>query len=207
MAGAWYPTIIFAGMNMLEVRSDRQVPRGYLLFFNVGVKGVKEYANVRVANLLGKFRGIGGRVQKVGLEPVYWFDGEGNLMCGERIAQGLKAFDRPSPFIAGSTPAGQVPNRAVERPGNNLHARLSSNFHQVSKVPAGAPPHIRAVTDQAETIHQYGAGITFQAMRLNRLANAGRLKVLWTKQRDFDAVKTSLFDDGQQAEIRLIKGS
>src|ERR1700689_825533 len=146
-------------MNMLEVGPDRQVTRGYLLFFNVGVKGIKKYANVRVTNLLGKFRGVGGRVQEVGLKPVQWFDGESYLMCGERIAQGLKAFDRPIPFIAGSTPAGQVANRAEEWPGDNFHPRLSSDFYQVLKVLAGAAPHICALTDQAETIHQYGAGI------------------------------------------------
>ena len=96
MAGAGYSTIIFAGMNVLEVGPDRQVTRGYLLFFDVGVKGVKKYANVRVANLLGKFRGIGGRVQEVGLKPVQWFDGEGYLMCGERIAQRTESLRPPN---------------------------------------------------------------------------------------------------------------
>ncbi len=42
-------------------------------------------------------------------------------------------------------------------------------------------------------------------MGLDRLADAGRLKILWPKQRNFDTVKTNPFDDRQQAEISRSK--
>ena len=47
---------------MLEIRTDGSIARSNALFFNVGVEGVKEDADIRMADLPGKRRSIGGGV-------------------------------------------------------------------------------------------------------------------------------------------------
>src|SRR6202453_2782514 len=111
-------------MNVLEIGTNGAVARSNALFLDVGVEGVKENADIRMADLLGKRRSIGGGVQKIGFEPVQRFNGENHTMGGQRVTQGLKALDGPFPLIAGPPPAWQVADRAVERSGDNPDARV-----------------------------------------------------------------------------------
>jgi hypothetical protein len=45
-------------VNVPEIRTDSAVAGGNTLFFNIGVEGVKENADIRMANLPGKRRSL-----------------------------------------------------------------------------------------------------------------------------------------------------
>ena len=83
MPGSGDAAIVFAGMNVLEVGADDPITGRNILFFDVGVEGVKENADVRMANLFGEHRSIGGGVEKVGFKTVQRFDGKGHTVGGD----------------------------------------------------------------------------------------------------------------------------
>src|SRR5580658_10031248 len=142
MPGSGYATIVFTRMNVLEIGADRPVAGSNIFLLDIGMEGVKENAYVRMANLLGERRSIGSRVQKIGFKSVQRFDGENNAVGGKRIADGLKALNRPLPFIARPATAWQVPHRGVKRSGDNPDSRLCRDLGYVFEVHASAAPYI-----------------------------------------------------------------
>src|ERR1700722_11361176 len=143
-------TIVFTGMNVFEVRPDRTVTRSDILLFDVGMEGVEQNPDIGVANFLCQLGCIRGSVQEKCFEPVQGFDGEGHVVGSKRFSHGLKALDGPLPFIAGSTPPGQITNRAVERSGNNFRACFCCGLGYVPEVLVGPFADIRTIADQAE---------------------------------------------------------
>src|SRR6201992_1076020 len=87
--------IVFTGMNVFEVRPDGTVTRSDVLFFDVGMAGVEQNADIGVANFLCQLGCIGGSIQEKGLEPVQGFDGEDDVVGSKGFSHGLKALDRP----------------------------------------------------------------------------------------------------------------
>ena len=63
-------------MNVFEIGTDGAIARGKTLLFDVGVKGVKENADIRMADLLGERRSVDGGALKAGFEPVQRFNRE-----------------------------------------------------------------------------------------------------------------------------------
>ena len=62
-------------MNVFEIGTDGAIARVNILLFDVGVKGVKENADIRMADLLGERRSVDGGAL-TGFEPVQRFNRE-----------------------------------------------------------------------------------------------------------------------------------
>ena len=64
MSGSRYAAIVFASVDVLELAPDCLVAFGNILFFDVGVEGIKKNADIRVANFLRKPGSVRGLFRK-----------------------------------------------------------------------------------------------------------------------------------------------
>lgn len=70
MAAARCAAIILAGVYMPKVLTNSKIPRGDVLLLNIGVKGIKQYSDVRVCYRFTKGSGICSSVEKISFKPV-----------------------------------------------------------------------------------------------------------------------------------------
>src|SRR5438477_11547945 len=92
---------------------------GHILLFDVGVESVEQRADIGVRDLIAQRFSIGGGVQKKRLETIERFDGERDIVLCKRGPEGLIAFDRPLPLVAGAAASWQITHGTVERSGDD----------------------------------------------------------------------------------------
>src|SRR5512145_1141190 len=98
--------------------ADRPEPRADVLLLDVGVEGVEQDADSRMADLARQRLRVGGRVEEERLEAVQRLDRERDSVALQRVSERLVTLDGALPLVGGPAPARQVPDRAVERAGD-----------------------------------------------------------------------------------------
>src|SRR4051794_7803406 len=114
MAPAQRPTVVFAGVKMLEVRTQERDRSGDVSLFDVGVKGVDSDPDPGMTDRLAESLRLLCRPKKKRLGPIHGLNGKIHLIFVQQFAECLKCLDRPRPFIRSGAMFRKISNGSVE---------------------------------------------------------------------------------------------
>src|SRR5205085_7361526 len=88
-----------------------------------------EDTNARVIHFIAKRGGVGGGVEEERLEAIEGFQGEGDAIGAEGVAEGLISFNSPFPFIGGAAASGQIADRGEQGSGLDRGSCLGDSLY------------------------------------------------------------------------------
>ena len=175
-----------------------------VLLLDVGVEGVVERAEVRVADPLHIGLGIGHRVEEVALEAVERLDRQHEAGLRRDLGRRAMHLGGARLLVLGRAAAGEHRERLVERPAQELAAEHLRALDRPFEMVERARPARRIGADRAvRLVGQHGDRGAGEAMVRERAREPPEMRDLALEQRDLDAVVAARLELGQERQMLL----
>ena len=129
MALARCAAVVFRNVNMDHVALDGLDGRNWILFLDVGMKGVIHRLDCRMINFVQIISKLRHRVEKVTFKTVQRFNSQSYILLCSMIAKCAMKTDAPLTLLFCRSMAREITNFRMHRSSQNLCPQSSAAIH------------------------------------------------------------------------------